>query len=371
VKTDLIILAAGLAAAVLLVLYANRIRKHGRNCPCRACFRRNVKHAQWCDATWNCVTGCTKVSPGCDRCYAETFAERWRGTPGHHFEQGFDVRLWPDRLSIPLHWRRPRRIFVNSMSDLFHEAVPDEFLHRVFAVMAMASQHTFLILTKRHGRLRSFLRDECKCGKGHAPGIHLRSAMDWAGTPHSPTYVPGVIGREVYYDRPWPLPNVWIGISAEDQKWANIRIPALIDTPAAVRWVSAEPLLGPVDLSMADWTPPEAAGFPGVHNPLTGEWWPAVGNASEEYENRIIDLPGIDWVVAGGESGPRARPCDLEWLRSLRDQCADARVPYFCKQLGAVLGRELGAGPKGGDWDAWPDDLKVRKFPHVPETVNA
>lgn len=280
---------------------------------------------EWTSATWNPVTGCTKVSPGCDHCYAETFAERWRGTPGHHFEAGFDVTLRPERLGQPLRWKRPRRIFVNSMSDLFHEAVPDDYIARVFTVMAEAPQHTFQVLTKRHGRMRSLL---------------TRLASD-------------------------PPPNIWLGVSVEDQKWADIRVPALLDTPAAARFLSCEPLLGPVHLGMCDWIPPGEEGFPGVHNPLSGEWWPAVGDYAEEYANRITDLPRIDWVIAGGESGPGARRCDLSWLRSLRQECAESCIPFFCKQLGSVLGRELGAGSKGGEWDAWPEDLRIRQFPDL------
>lgn len=172
---------------------------------------------EWCDSTWNPVTGCTEVSPGCDHCYAKTFAERWRGTPGHYFERGFDVQLRPDKLDQPLRWRKPRRIFVNSMSDLFHDDVPDDYIAKVWEVMARCPQHTFQILTKRHGRMRSLLN---------------------ASTFNSP-----------------PLPNVWLGVSAENQQWADIRIPALLDTPAAVRFVSAEPLLGPIDLSR--WLAPQ------------------------------------------------------------------------------------------------------------------
>ena len=155
-------------------------------------------------ATWNPVTGCTKVSAGCDHCYAETFAERWRGLPGHHFENGFDVTLRPERVDQPLRWKRPKRIFVNSMSDLFHESVPDDFIAEVFAVMARARWHTFQLLSKRHGRMRSLLsRPSFRDNLAH-----------WAS---------------------WPLPNVWLGVSAEDQQWWDIRVPALLETPAAVR----------------------------------------------------------------------------------------------------------------------------------------
>jgi protein gp37 len=273
---------------------------------------------EWTDATWNIVTGCTEVSPpGCDHCYAKTFAERWRGTPGHHFEQGFDVRLWPDRLDLPLRWRIPKRIFVNSMSDLFHEKVPTTFIAAAFDVMRKTPQHTYQILTKRHARMRS-------------------------------------LARSAAFGEGWPLPNVQLGVSVEDQKWAGIRIPVLLDTPAAVRFVSAEPLLGPVDLTCCagvDALRPDWTGGPG-------------GGMSAPH-------PLLDWVIAGGESGPGARPCDLEWLRSLVYQCQQDEVPVFVKQLGSVLGRELGAGSKGGDWDAWPEDLRVREFPRAAEPVMA
>ncbi|MFD0852910.1 DUF5131 family protein, partial [Actinomadura adrarensis] len=159
---------------------------------------------EWTDATWNPVTGCTKVSPGCDHCYAETFAERWRGTPGHHFEKGFDLTLRPERLDQPLRWTKPRRIFVNSMSDLFHEGVPDRFITDAFARMWWAPQHTFQVLTKRHGRMRSLVpRIEAALRQMEAD-----LALVDAPTPLT-----------------WPLPNVWLGVSAEDQKWADIRIP--------------------------------------------------------------------------------------------------------------------------------------------------
>ncbi len=271
---------------------------------------------EWTEASWNPVSGCTKVSPGCDHCYAETFAERWRGTPGHHFEHGFDVTLRPERLEQPLHWKRPRRIFVNSMSDLFHSDVPDEFIACVFVMMAMTPQHAYQLLTKRHGRMRSLLS---------SPEFQVLCLAAAATRGWDPEGVP------------WPLPNVWLGVSVEDQKWADVRIPALLKTPAAVRFISAEPLLGPVDLT---WL-------------------------------RGIDAldHGLSWVIAGGESGPGARPCDLRWLRALAWQCERAEVPFFCKQLGTVLGREIGAGRKGGDWEAWPEDLKVREFPRVAEAV--
>ncbi|WP_052622288.1 DUF5131 family protein, partial [Mycobacteroides abscessus] len=221
---------------------------------------------EWADATWNPVTGCDKVSPGCDHCYAETFAERWRGTRGHYFETGFDVQLRPDKLDLPLRWTKPRRIFVNSMSDLFHDKVPDEYIARVFAVMALAPQHTFQLLTKRHGRMRTLLRD----------GEFQQQVYDAWGQLEMPK------GRPSMEDWPWsgwPLPNVWLGVSAEDQKRADLRIPALLDTPAAARFVSAEPLLGPIDL----------------HGDPIGK-------------DSVFWIGHLDWVIVGGESGSGARP---------------------------------------------------------------
>lgn len=237
---------------------------------------------EWTDATWNPVTGCTKLSPaspGCANCYAATFAERWRGTPGHYFEHGFDVQLRPEKLDQPLRWRRPRRIFVNSMSDLFHDQVPDDYIIRVWAMMARAPQHTFQVLTKRHGRMRTLLR--------------TRAFQDLVET-LVPTKLVG----------PWPLPNVWLGVSTENQQWADIRIPALLDTPAAVRFISAEPLLGPIDFS-------RVPGF-----------------------NRLgLDLSSW-WVIVGGESGHGARPMHPWWAESLHQQCERAGVAFLFKQWG-------------------------------------
>lgn len=286
---------------------------------------------EWTDATWNPVTGCTKVSPGCDNCYAETFAERFRGTPGHHFEQGFDMVLRPERLDEPLKWKKPRRVFVNSMSDLFHEAIPDEYIVEVFARMWWSPAHTFQVLTKRHGRMRSLL-----------PRVEepLRQReRDLALVDH-PTPLT------------WPLPNVWLGVSVEDQKWADIRVPALLDTPAAVRWLSCEPLLGPVDLTWCD----------GV-NALERDWTGGPGGGTG------APHPFVDWVVVGGESGLRSRPMRLDWARGIRDACVAASVPFFFKQWGAWMpvrtpsgehwervgkkhaGREL----DGRTWDEYPE----------------
>jgi protein gp37 len=292
---------------------------------------------EWTDATWNPATGCTEVSPGCDHCYAKTFAERWRGTPGHHFEQGFDVVLRPERLDQPMRWRKPRRIFVNSMSDLFHDAIPDEYIARVFAVMANAPRHTFQILTKRHGRMRSLLNSD---RFRELFDVEWCGIVDWCRAPlPDPDFV------NIPHLNDGPLPNVWLGVSVENQQWADIRVPALLKTPAAVRFLSMEPLLGPVSFRWAKWV----------------EWING---------NHLDGLRGIDWVIVGGESGHGARPMQMPWVRTLRDQCVDASVPFLFKQWGAfgpanatddpdllinlgkkAAGREL----DGRTWDEFPE----------------
>lgn len=256
---------------------------------------------EWTDATWNPVTGCTKVSPGCDHCYAETLAERFRGTPGHPYENGFDLTLRPERLTQPLRWTRPRRIFVNSMSDLFHDDIPDDFIAKVFAVMALAPQHTFQVLTKRHGRMRSLLNH---------PDFKVWVAL-------------AAMEHDVVLSGPWPLPNVWLGVSVEDQQRADLRIPALLETSAAVRWLSMEPLLGPVDLTGINWRRGSITHL----DVLNGRYGvPALWQQKTDKR--------IDWVVVGGESGHGARPMHPDWALSLRDQCVEAGVPYLFKQHG-------------------------------------
>lgn len=228
---------------------------------------------EWTEATWNPVTGCSKVSPGCAHCYAETFAERWRGVPGHPYQQGFDLRLWPSRLDQPLRWKLPRVIFVNSMSDLFHERIPDDFVRKIFDVMVEADWHTFQILTKRHERL-----------------------VDLAP------------------DLPWPE-NVWMGVSIENRRFVH-RADYLRDVEAAIRFVSAEPLLGPLD---------------------------------------GLDLTDIHWLIAGGESGPRHRPVRIEWLRDLRDRCHANGVAFFFKQWGGTRPKSGGRVLDGRTWDEMPE----------------
>ncbi|OBB15114.1 hypothetical protein A5761_15130 [Mycolicibacterium setense] len=255
---------------------------------------------EWCDSTWNPVTGCTEVSPGCDHCYAKTFAERWRGTQGHYFERGFDVQLRPDKLDQPLRWRRPRRIFVNSMSDLFHDQVPDEYIARVWAVMACSYRHTFQVLTKRHARMRSLLSSERFV---ELFDVEFCKVPDWVDRYPDLDFARP---EQVVHLADGPLSNVWLGVSTENQQWADIRIPALLDTPAAVRFISAEPLLGPIDLLEHFGSGPAVRG----------------------------GVAALDWVIVGGESGPGARPMHPDWARSLRDQCEAAGVPFLFKQWG-------------------------------------
>jgi protein gp37 len=261
---------------------------------------------EWTDEVWNPVTGCTKVSPGCDNCYAERLTERFHG-PGSFAE----VKLHEDKLDAPLRWRRPRMVFVNSMSDLFHDSIPNGFIAAVFAVMAGSPSHTFQVLTKRHGRMRSLFASEV-----------FHDLMVGAA-------------RKMYYEMKlplpgdmswvWPLPNVWLGVSVEDQKRADLRIPALLATPAAVRFLSCEPLLGPVDLSRY-----VSGDCPECGQDITTE---ACGTV---HADMACDptATGLQWVIAGGESGPGARPMHPGWAQTLRDQCQAAGVPYFFKQWG-------------------------------------
>jgi protein gp37 len=227
---------------------------------------------EWTDSTWNPVTGCTKISPGCKHCYAETFAERFRGVSGHPFEQGFDLRLWSERLELPLKWKQPRTIFVNSMSDLFHEKVPADFIFRVFETMQAAHWHEFQILTKRSDRLKRLARL-----------------------------------------LPWPT-NVWMGVSVESPKYL-FRIDDLRDVPAAVRFLSIEPLLEEIPL---------------------------------------LDLDDIDWVIVGGESGPKCRPMDARWVRLIRHECKVQGVPFFFKQWGGTRKKLTGRVLDGRTWDEMP-----------------
>lgn len=447
---------------------------------------------EWSDASWNVVTGCTEVSPGCDRCYAKTFAERWRGTPGHHFENGFDLQLRPERLTIPMAWKKPRKVFVNSMSDLFHKDIPDEHIARTFAVMALTPRHTYQVLSKRHARMRSLLSsqafqhqvakaiDALSVDLAHDPneswadipgfvgyqasthgnvrslngplatcinpqtGRHTVTLWN-SGNPSTRTihrlvlmaHMPNAdeslevchkngnktdnrlanlrwgsrsenqrekvrhgsrggpqkltqsqaqqirqarkagrtqqaIADEFGISRPlvsliesgkawagpdltWPLPNVHLGVSVEDQKRADLRIPALLDTPAAVRFLSCEPLLGPVDLST---------------------YLDRVEYKGSEHQADVggIDWygPRIGWAIVGGESGSGARPMNPKWVADIVQQGQAVGTAVFVKQLGTVWARDTAyAGKtvaahgdtKGGNPDYWPAHLRIREYP--------
>jgi protein gp37 len=227
---------------------------------------------EWTDATWNPVRGCTKISPGCKHCYAERFAERFRGVKGHPFEQGFDLRLIPGKIGEPLRWKSPQRIFVNSMSDLFHDDIPLDYIQHVFAVMNQASWHQYQVLTKRAERLEA-----------------LASELPWA-------------------------PHIWMGVSVENRDYLW-RIDHLRRTQAHIKFLSVEPLLGPLG---------------------------------------AINLRGIRWVIVGGESGPGARPLQPAWVADVRDQCQRAGVAFFFKQWGGVQKKRHGRELDGRTWDEMP-----------------
>jgi protein gp37 len=282
-------------------------------------------------ATWNPTVGCMKVSAGCEHCYAINTAYRLdrgfsqpayagltRKLPDGSVNWTGKVRTLPERLALPLRWHKPRRIFVDSMSDLFHDDVPDEFITEVFASMNSARRHTFQVLTKRPERMLAFIRG---AGARHELQTH-------------------------------PLPNVWLGVSVEDQRAADERIPLLLQTPAAVRWLSCEPLIGPVDLSQ--WLD-NISDLP----PLFGtEWLQPPTTPTGWYQINEFEQP-LQWVVAGGESGQNYRPLDLDWARSLRDQCQAAGVAYHFKQVG---GRTHGAGGRlldGRTWDEYPQPARA------------
>jgi protein gp37 len=261
----------------------------------------------WTNTTWSPVTGCTKVSDGCKHCYAEREVEtRWSKNPKSIFfgRKFTDVQIHPEQLDKPLHWKKPQRIFVCPRADLFHESVPDEFIDKVFAVMALAPQHVFQVLTKRPGRMLEYMSK----GVANRVGRAVTCTQGW---------YPSAVDRA----HAMPLPNVWIGVSVENQATADERIPLLLQTPAAVRWVSAEPLLGPINL-MKNTTVLERLR---VQKSLAD-------GATIEFMRRHLEM--LDWVIAGGESGPHARPMHPDWARTLRDQCQDAGVPFFFKQWG-------------------------------------
>ena len=284
--------------------------------------------------TWNPVTGCTKVSAGCKYCYAERNFPRPYARTGRKFT---DIATYPERLDRPLRATKPRCYFVNSMSDLFHEDVPDEFIDQVFAVMALSPQHRFLILTKRPERMRAYL--SFTTGAGNVLTRVIRAAQQ----------IQMPRGRHKPGGPSWPYRNVYLGVSVEDQATADERIPLLLDTPAAVRFVSYEPALGPVDLG--PWIFDAATDMAMRGDPLAA----ALMRQSVEDGSGWM-APTLDWIIVGGESGPKARPFDVQWARSTRDQCRAAGVAFFMKQM---------SGTRKSAMPPIPDDLMIREFPNA------
>ncbi|MDO3312370.1 bacteriophage protein gp37 [Mycobacteroides abscessus subsp. abscessus] len=282
---------------------------------------------EWTDVTWNPVTGCDKVSPGCDRCYAMKMAKRLKAMGSAKYQTdgdprtsgpGFGVARHPGTLAYPLTVKEPTRIFVNSMSDLFHDKVPDEYIASVWAIMALAPHHTFQLLTKRHGRMRSLVGSARFAGRVYTA---INSMLNH-GNPLLINDIAIMAALDGFARGQFKvLHNVWLGVSAEDQKRADVRIPALMDTPAAMRFVSAEPLLGRIELKQ-HWLHPVMR-QPSPENSAIGR---RIGKAH--------GVGFIDWVIVGGESGPGARPMHPDWARSLRDQCVEANVPFLFKQWG-------------------------------------
>lgn len=358
---------------------------------------------QWTDATWNPVVGCSKVSEGCRHCYAMTMAARIAnaaratvgiGGRGTERQAGYALALqwagdkalpqWsnqvltlPGALTEPLHWRKPRRVFVNSMSDLFHDDVPFQFIDQVFAVMALCPQHTFQVLTKRPERMAEYMQRCCKDAIASWP-------TDAGGRIHRHPWI--VAGRELAKGRgsklmndaavvAVPSPNVWLGTSAEDQATLDERVPHLLRCPAAVRFLSLEPLLGPMDIGLLDQR---------LHDDPKCDH-------SDVIECRSLPARRRDqlgWVIVGGESGSKARACDMAWIENIINQCRAAHVPVFVKQLGAfpfLRGKAMTASDggtafdssmpvtldirhsKGGRWDEWPEHLRVREWPRQSE----
>jgi protein gp37 len=358
---------------------------------------------EWTEATWNPIAGCSVVSPGCTNCYAmRRVAPRLsanRATPHYAgtVQRSKGGPVWTGRIGIagdkvlqaPLGWRKPRMIFVNSTSDLFHPDVPDEVIDRVFAVMALCPQHTFQVLTKRPERMREWFAEQWQPAPArdvtifgdtiHLPaearGEDRRDQVEAAiedllldktlkhrfADTENPAHWTDAVELKVTQFA-WPLPNVWLGTSVEDQVRTNERIPHLLETPAAVRFISAEPLLGPIDLTRVCLVPQKpGSARAGIHqNVLAGRFFESGMPAWDRYNEDGTAAPGarpgkLDWVIVGGESGAGARPMQAEWARSLRDQCADTEVPFFFKQWGEYQPTSDANGPymmRVSKWEA-------------------
>ena len=307
---------------------------------------------EWTNDTWNPLLGCSKVSAGCSRCYAVGHVQRMAGNPNatiHAANAGLTarhrngqldwtgtIRLLPERLDQPLHWAKPRRVFANSLSDLFHPDVPDDFIAHVWAVMALTPQHTYQILTKRPERIEPILSTPRFYSQVLIAAQGLRTRFPRKGLGDIPISNPAT----------HLLENVWIGTSCEDQAAADARVPHLLATPAAVRFLSCEPLLGPIDLEPWLWT---------VAYHDDGQ-----GDVAPEQE----PSGAISWCIVGGESGPGARPLQADWLNGLVERCIEADVPLFVKQTGSAWAREHGyTDRKGGSPEEWPTGWRIRQWP--------
>lgn len=357
---------------------------------------------EWATKVWNPIVGCSVISPGCTNCYAMRMAGRLERM-GSPIYKGLTQKtkagdVWTGRVEAsnwgkmiePLSWRKPERIFVNSMSDLFHENLADEVIDQVFAVMALCPQHTFMVLTKRADRMRDYLtrsgvvdavvsliramgEEFDKAARASRSKRRIATSGDIAGWN---AWAAG-FNMEREPESRWPLPNVWLGVSAEDQERANLRVPDLLATPAAIRFVSAEPLLGPIDFRPFLWASNSLENptpFPMMSGPRHGE--------------SIVPAERLHLIIPGGESGPGARTCNVTSIRSIVDQCRDAGVACFVKQLGrrpywdlangcgkwpklsriTLDGKQVDAitlkDRKGGDMSEWPEDLRVREMPN-------
>lgn len=338
---------------------------------------------EWTEATWNPIRGCSRVSEGCRNCYAERQAGRFAHgayldlvrLTDHGPRWTGDIHFAEEHLTDPLRWRKPRRIFVNSMSDLFHEKVKDKWIDRIFAVIYAAHWHQFQVLTKRPLRMRDY------CASARIDSIAVEALAQYRRYGRFAKDESLLSARDIAEDIQWPMPNVWMGTSVEDQATADERIPLLLQTPAAIRWVSYEPALELVNFH-----------FP---NP-----YEVAGGYRGSFPAKMLK---VDWIVVGGESGPGARPFNIQWARDAIAQCKAAGVPVFCKQLGAYvisrndtgfegdtphswpmdtnIGESEGyqGAPlrvylkdrKGGDWDEWPEDLRVREYPAMEKAAKA
>lgn len=315
---------------------------------------------EWTSETWNPLAGCSKVSDGCKNCYAIKDAVRLAANDNPKIAAKYEgttkANNWTGKINFasegvltqPLRWTRPRMIFVNSMSDLFHENVPDEWIDKIFAVMALCPQHTFQVLTKRADRMKEYFN---RFGKRFAhPSIFwAKEAVNLGLANHNEDfYYRGAFTNSLCET----LSNCWLGVSVENQKAADERIPLLLETPAAVRWLSCEPLIGAVDL----WICKD------IRNVLGINCLAQIPDASTIWQNKI------DWIVCGGESGASPRTCQIEWIRSIVRQCKSASVPVFVKQLGGYVTegylRNFYIHKKGGDISEFPEDLKIREFPN-------